>query len=429
MDTSTPTERKPYNPYPLGVWNVEGISSTAQSVLGCLGAHSSYLGETLIGIERKDDEGAVVGGLVKKTKLSKRAVYDGLQELYTTGRISREDRTGNKWGRTSSRTKIWLTAEELKKAGAEDLSFYPAKTQEEIEATALANKSAVRVRSEKYRNSKEANSGRTQRTQSESQGAGGAQLTVQEAQSQGAPATHEPSGVNLPSLNLQESFEPCQKQNQNLVRSAPKKEGKDKPKYKSNTPVLPDGNPKGAPPRPLADRVTHASVVRMKPKVRAMFVAHRCPVNVIAELETHATKMVTIFNGETEGGCDNPITSYMTFAVNNPRWKALWYPGEQGLYEDFSEAAVRERRDRQWEKDHRTEEQQDAIDAEDWWVDLSLEQRDVFKSGLIKVVDEHGFKMDSAIEIWRREREACQSVYAKMWRRKRDKKRKQLGAA
>src|SRR5690242_20408996 len=153
MDTSTPTERKPYNPYPLGVWNVEGISSTAQSVLGCLGAHSSYLGETLIGIERKDDEGAVVGGLVKKTKLSKRAVYDGLQELYTTGRISREDRTGNKWGRTSSRTKIWLTAEELKKAGAEDLSFYPAKTQEEIEATALANKSAVRVRSEKYRSS------------------------------------------------------------------------------------------------------------------------------------------------------------------------------------------------------------------------------------------------------------------------------------
>lgn len=420
MDTSTQTERKPYNPYPLGVWNVAGISSTAQSVLGCLGVHSNYLGDTIIGVER----------LVAKTKLSKRAVYKGLQELYGKGRISREDRPGHKWGRTSSRTRIWLTAEELTKAGAEDLSAYPAKTPEEIAVVAEKNKAVFRVRSEKNQKVKEGagtNSGCTTCAMSSSQGAGGAHLMVQQVQSHGAPCAPEPSGFNLPSFNLQESLKPPV-QKQPLGRSASTKEGKSK--GNGNPTVLSDGKQvKTAPCRPLADRVNHGTVVAMKPEVRAMFIAHRCPLNVIAELETHATKMVTIFNDETDGGCDNPITSYMTFATNNPKWKALWYPGEQGLYEDFSEAAVRQRRDAHWEKTHRTEEQQDAIDAENWWMDLSLEQRGAFKSGLVRVVDEDGFKVDSAIEVWRRERETCQSAFARMWRRKRDKKQKELAAA
>jgi hypothetical protein len=422
MSTSEKTERKPYNPYPLGVWNVEGISPTAQAVLGCLGAHSNYLGETLLGIERKDDKGAIIGGLVKKTKLSKRAVYDGLEEIYTKGRVSRDDRRGGKWGRNSSRTKIWLTAEELTKAGAEDLSLYPVKTHEEIAAKAESNKAAAAVRSAKMRAAKVARaSGSAHKqskstcnkdTESQSYGAGGAQLMVQQAQSHGAPRLHEPS-VTLPSLgDLQESSKPtASPKPETRSLCSPKKEGKKTQDALSGDPQL----VKDAAVRPTL-RVT------LKPEVVAKLRAYGCPPPVLDKLELY-TKMASILNGNGSGkSCSNPVTAYATFAKRNPEFAKLWMPKQKsetlnGDDGDFLEEMMIS----ELAKARQTPEQAQREDAMYWWAGKTLEQRKAYpvrhteKEMFGEMVG--SYDEGEMVKAYLHEMETGNSYEAKQWRK------------
>jgi hypothetical protein len=79
-------ERDPWNPYPLAVLKVEGISRGAAHVLTVLGARSNYKGETCVGHR----------GLVKDCKSSKQYVTDALKELYDKGIVKKSERVRHK---------------------------------------------------------------------------------------------------------------------------------------------------------------------------------------------------------------------------------------------------------------------------------------------------------------------------------------------
>lgn len=68
-------EKQPWNPYPLAVLDVEGLSRGAKHVLTVLAARSNYKGETCVGHRR----------LTKDCQSSKQYVTDGLNELYEKG--------------------------------------------------------------------------------------------------------------------------------------------------------------------------------------------------------------------------------------------------------------------------------------------------------------------------------------------------------
>ena len=384
-------ERRPYNPYPLGVWNVKGLSPTAKAVLGCLGAHSNYLGETLLGIERKDADGELIGGLVWKTDWKPTAVKDAIKEISLAGRISREDRGGSKWGRNSSRTKIWLTAEELTKAGAEELSLYPVKTLEEIAVIAEANKAAAKVRSEKKHVAMRsalrrgqggalqgdaaampqqchgnARSTAAERLISSSQQPSGDQLMSRLATTQQPPHGHEPA-VILPSWrDLQESSEPpASPKPENRSLRPSRKEGKtNPPPCRAETTMGP------AAARPSL-RVT------LKPEVVAKLRSAGCPPKVLILLEGY-TKIATILNGDVPGGCSNPVKAYAKFARNNPKFGEMWMPARNGSqagsdddidgYDAFEREEMRQRA-------NMTDEEREWERAEWWWFQLTVEQQ------------------------------------------------------
>ncbi len=242
------------------------------------------------------------------------------------------------------------------------------------------------------------------------------------------------SGV--PSFITGEENTSASSQNPVFSFSSSMKEGK--PKATATAPVLSDGvqmaSATPAPSVPACPRPRHGGKVVLKSEVVETLLAHGCPRDLIETLQTY-THIATILNGEGKGeSCTNVLTAYMTFANHNPEFLAYWNPGCK--FETFagrSHRQVEERRAEFARKSKLTPQQaddeQDREDAMWWWVDLTIEQRKPFESGLIKVRDEYGMAEMSAIEIWRRERESCQTEFARMWRRKRDKKRKQLEAA
>lgn len=68
-------EKQPWNPFPLAVLNVEGLSRGAKHVLTVLAARSNWKGETCVGHRR----------LTKDCQSSKQYVTDALKELYAKG--------------------------------------------------------------------------------------------------------------------------------------------------------------------------------------------------------------------------------------------------------------------------------------------------------------------------------------------------------
>ena len=438
MELQSKQDRMPYNPYPLGVWNVKGLSPTAKAVLGCLGAHSNYLGETLLGIERKDADGEPIGGLVWKTGWKPTEVKDAIKEISLAGRISREGRRGSKWGRNSSRTKIWLTAEELTKAGAEDLSPYPVKTPEEIAVIAEANKAAAKVRSEKKRVAMRralrrgqggalqgdaaampqqchgyARSTAAERLTSSSQQPSGDQLMSRLATTQQPPHGHEPA-VILPSWrDLQEHSEPPgSPKTENVSLCPPRKEGKTNP-----------------PPCRAEDTMGPAAAVRpslrvaLKEEVAAKLRFFGCPPKVLEMLEAH-TKIAAILNGDTPNGCSNPVSAYATIAARpaNAKFAKLWMPKAGGTLTgedaDFLEASLFHRQ----KLEQMSPEQLEHEDAESWWVGLAKERKQAyFKDGdtpWIRQKHDEGDSID-CLALWKRDRETCTSWYAKQWRKTR----------
>jgi hypothetical protein len=76
------SDKQPWNPFPLAVLTVEGISRGAAHVLTVLGARSNYKGEVCVGHR----------GLVRDCKSSKQYVTDALKELYDEGIVQRHPR-------------------------------------------------------------------------------------------------------------------------------------------------------------------------------------------------------------------------------------------------------------------------------------------------------------------------------------------------
>lgn len=79
-------EKQPWNPYPLAVLNIEGLSRGAKHILTVLAARSNYKGETCVGHRR----------LTKDCQSSKQYVTDGLKELYEKKLVSESPRNRQK---------------------------------------------------------------------------------------------------------------------------------------------------------------------------------------------------------------------------------------------------------------------------------------------------------------------------------------------
>jgi hypothetical protein len=79
-------EKQPWNPFPLAVLNVEGITRGAKHILTVLAARSNWKGETCVGHRR----------LTKDCQSSKQYVSDALKELYAKGLVADHPRTRHK---------------------------------------------------------------------------------------------------------------------------------------------------------------------------------------------------------------------------------------------------------------------------------------------------------------------------------------------
>lgn len=79
-------DKQPWNPFPLAVLDVRGISPCAKAVLIVLGARSNYKGETCVGHRR----------LQADLGRSKDFVTKGLQELYDKGIVAHANRNRSK---------------------------------------------------------------------------------------------------------------------------------------------------------------------------------------------------------------------------------------------------------------------------------------------------------------------------------------------
>jgi hypothetical protein len=79
-------QKHPWNPFPLAVLDVEGISRGAKHVLTVLAARSNYKGETCVGHRR----------LTKDCQSSKQYVTDALKELYEKKLVSESPRNRQK---------------------------------------------------------------------------------------------------------------------------------------------------------------------------------------------------------------------------------------------------------------------------------------------------------------------------------------------
>jgi hypothetical protein len=86
MSKSKKQDKMPWNPLPLAVLKVEGISRGAAHVLTVLAARSNWKGETCVGHR----------GLVKDCKSSKQYVTDALKELYQKKLVSESPRNRQK---------------------------------------------------------------------------------------------------------------------------------------------------------------------------------------------------------------------------------------------------------------------------------------------------------------------------------------------
>jgi hypothetical protein len=85
-DDMSRKEKQPWNPFPLAVLNVEGITRGAKHILTVLAARSNWKGETCVGHRR----------LTKDCQSSKQYVSDALKELYAKGLVADHPRTRQK---------------------------------------------------------------------------------------------------------------------------------------------------------------------------------------------------------------------------------------------------------------------------------------------------------------------------------------------
>jgi hypothetical protein len=115
-------EKQPWNPFPLAVLNVEGLSRGAKHVLTVLAARSNWKGETCVGHRR----------LTKDCASSKQYVTDGLNELYAKGIVKAAVRGRKKnqadWKTISKSVLQGRTATECSPTGRdcnEEMKSYP----------------------------------------------------------------------------------------------------------------------------------------------------------------------------------------------------------------------------------------------------------------------------------------------------------------
>lgn len=150
------------------------------------------------------------------------------------------------------------------------------------------------------------------------------------------------------------------------------------PKGKKETPktpyALPGGNQgvSAAARRPAAKpekEVRPKKVVLLKPEVREYFRSMGAPQRLLDKIEGGYTFIATILNGDTPGGCSNPLTAYASIAENNPVFAKIWMPtlgGKQVVADNAEEAeamlAMRAKRDSM------TADEKDREDSKFWFV-------------------------------------------------------------
>jgi len=381
-------ERKPYNPYHLaGGYAAESLpDKKTAAVFARLCNHTDFMGGGItISVET----------IAKETRYSPRAVVYAIKVLKALGRISRKQRAigGQPGGRKSCITTVHCTETELRAAGASEENYFGRggshgliKTQSPVVRTAIPPEvgktddgstsvgqlglgDLIKTQSEHNQNAKQEESKRK---------TGGIKTH---------PVALEPLSTEpfLPELI---KAEPLKAEKPTAKASSLPKEGK-KDKAAAVATLLPPkktGEMDAAAAGVLSPKKVAVEVISMNPSPLKTAVAAKlrdagCPASVFAALAGY-TKIVTILNGDTAGGCTNPITAYATFAKNNPNFAKLWMPvpngkttGTDADFDDGFSAADREDLRRMYANE--TDEERERVRAENWWGNLEIKQRHV----------------------------------------------------
>lgn len=127
---------------------------------------------------------------------------------------------------------------------------------------------------------------------------------------------------------------------------------------------------------PVLPAVRPKALVELKPEVVAKLRAFGCPDSCLDLIQRH-TMIATILNGETPGGCSNPVTAYATIAGRNPKFARLWMPNLSPQKEILgsSEQEVEDMVAMKKHLDSMPLEERDYRAAQYWQMGFTLEQK------------------------------------------------------
>ena len=320
-------DRKPYNPYTLaGGYAAKTLPDKKTiAVFTRYCAHADWLGTTTIGIET----------LMEETGYCHGAVCAAVETLKALNRISKKQRyhpTKGR-GRETAVTKVHCSEAELRQAGATEENYF-GKGGKATALPVVSSPKRPRVKSN-LRTSK------VQRVDGLKSNLGTSKVQLVAREPFVSPFL--PLPFVKPLEDKGNGKTKSERKTSSSLRSTEPKQGKKENRLQhqeaaGNT-CLPADKPRVEVPPPdpqapvesaaAATPVTSQNPSPLKSEVAASLRAAGCPDSVFAALNGY-TKIVTILNGQSDGGCTNPVTAYATFAGNNPKFAALWMPKPTG---------------------------------------------------------------------------------------------------
>jgi len=158
------------------------------------------------------------------------------------------------------------------------------------------------------------------------------------------------------------------------------KEKQSQTRERAGNPILP--GQKSEPMKGAAARRTPCPAASpLKDEVKAKFKGYGAPDALFDALRGY-TMMVDILNGDTAGGCSNPISAYAKFARDNPKlpFAKLWMPVANGREtrtdDDYDGISAVDTEAIRRMYANRTDAERDSDRAGYWWAELTIEQRD-----------------------------------------------------
>lgn len=208
----------------------------------------------------------------------------------------------------------------------------------------------------------------------------------------------------VPSLVVNSGFEAKAK-----AKDLPTKGKKEKAKAAGHTTALPEATADSGDAAAIRPVISCPLKSAVMTKLRDA----GCPDAVFKALAGY-TKMVTILNGETEGGCTNPVTAYATFARNNKKFGDLWIPVPTGAHTDcdadFQTFSALDREDLRAMEANMSDGEREREKAMLWWCRLTIPQRKEFPVTHAK--DEDGSLVPNEDEILAAHRAAMEAKSA-----------------